>query len=91
MKLEIEIQELDKSNEPDWEAMGVKPKRAKPTYKYRRCLIDTLDIEYVKEYDDTHSIVKCVWMEESVVVLSGYDDIVIRINDIENANYEGDE
>lgn len=88
MKYEIEIRELDKTDEPDWEAMGVKPKKVKSSYKYRRCLIDTCDIEYLKEYDDSHSIIKCNWMEESVVIIGDYDTLAVRINDLENSNYE---
>lgn len=90
MKFEIQIQEVDKDSEPDWEAMGVPKPKGKRNYKFRRCMIDTYDLEYVKEYTDTQSILKCTWMEDSVIVVGGYDDLVIKINDIENA-YLSDE
>jgi hypothetical protein len=88
MKLEIQVREIDKSEEPDWEAMGVKPKNKKSSYKFRRWFIDTYDIEYVKEYDKDLSIMKCTWMEESVMVIGSYDDIVIKVNDLENSYFE---
>lgn len=87
-RLEIHIQEVNKSDEPDWEAMGVvKPKGAR-SFKYRRCLVDTQDIEYVKEYTKDQSILKCVWMEEGVIVKYNYDDLAIKINDLENSDSE---
>lgn len=88
MRLEINIQELDKDSEPNWDAMGIDKPKGKRNYKFRRCLIDTLDVEYVKEYTKEQSILKCTWMEEAVVIVGGYDDVVIKINDLENSNYE---
>jgi hypothetical protein len=88
MKLEIQVREIDKSEEPDWDAMGVRPKNRKSSYKFRRWFIDTYDIEYVKEYDKDLSIMKCTWMEESVMVIGAYDDIVIKVNDLENSYFE---
>lgn len=88
MKLEIQIQELDKESEPNWEGMGVDRPKGKRAYKFRRCMIDTYDIEYVKEYTEDKSILKCTWMEIEVVVLKNYDDLTIQINDLENSYLE---
>lgn len=88
MKLEIQIQELDKESEPNWEGMGVDRPKGKRAYKFRRCMIDTYDIEYVKEYTDDKSILKCTWMEVEVIVVGSYDDLTIKINDLENSYLE---
>lgn len=91
MRLEIQIQEIDKDSEPNWEAMGVDKPKSKRNYKFRRCLIHVGDLEYIKEYTKEQSILKCIWMEESVVVAGGYDDLVIKVNDLENSFYEGED
>lgn len=88
MRFEIQIQELDKENEPDWEGMGVPRPKGKRNYKYRRCWIDTYDLEYIKEYTEKQCILKCTWMEESVIVEGSYDTLTIKINDLENAELE---
>lgn len=91
MRFEIQIQELDKESEPDWEGMGVDRPKGKRNYKFRRCMVDTFDIQYVKEYTNDKSIIKCEWMEDAVIVLGNYDELCIKINDLENAELEEDE
>lgn len=86
MRWEIHIQELDKESEPNWEAMGVDKPKGNRKYKHRRCVIDTQDLEYLKEYSKNHSILKCTWMEEAVIVLGDYDSLQIKLNDLENSN-----
>lgn len=90
MRYELQLREFDKSEEPDWEGMGVDKPKGKRKYKYRRCWIDTYDLQYIKEYDNEHSIIKCDWMEEAVICLKNYDDLLIEINDLENAKMDED-
>lgn len=91
MKYEIQLREIDKAEEPDWEGMGVDRPKGKRKYKYRRCWLDTYDIEYIKEYDDTHSIIKLTWMEDAAICLKGYDELCLEINDLENARLGEDD
>jgi hypothetical protein len=88
MRWEIHIQELDKESEPNWESMGVDRPKGKRIYKYRRCIIDTQDLEFLKEYSKEQSILKCTWMEEAVIIKGEYDALAITLNDLENEEEE---
>ena len=70
----------------DWEGMGLKPPKGKEVWKRR--LIDTIDIEFVDEYTKDLSLLKCTYMESPCVVKGNYDEICIKINDLENAEYQ---
>jgi hypothetical protein len=82
MRWEVEIQRRKSDNTYDWEGMGMKPPKGE--VYYRRCLIDTLDIELIEELNKEFSLLKCTWMESAVVVKGGYNDLTLALHVIED-------
>ncbi len=93
MELRIELYEKYCSNSDEeieqYEAMGL---ALKPTYRYRRINPLISDILYIREVehikDETVVVFKSLVKGQqghSIIVLGGYDDIWIKINDLENS------
>lgn len=89
MRMEIQVQRTKSNSDYDWEAMGIKPPKGETFF--RRLTIDTYDLEFIEEYNKKLTLLKCAWMESAVLVAGYYDDLLIQINDLENAHLEDEE
>ncbi len=89
----IELYEKYCSNSEEevnqYEAMGIE---LKPTYRYRRINPLISDILYIREIEHTKDEAIVVFKSlvkgqqgHSIIVLGSYDDIWIRLNDLENS------
>jgi hypothetical protein len=99
MEQRIELYEKYVSNSDEeidqYEAMGL---TLKPTYNYRRIYPLVSDICYIREIEDNkqETIVVFKSMIEhkeghSIIVLGNYDELCIKLNDLENSILEDDE
>ena len=95
----IELYEKYCSNSDEeieqYEAMGL---TLKPTYRYRRIYPFVSDILYPRAIEGNNQEVIVVFKSmiegkegHSVIVLGNYDELCIRLNDLENSTLEDDE
>lgn len=96
MSQRIELYEKYVSNSDEeieqYESMGIE---LKPTYRYRRINPLISDIAYPREIEGNKEETIIVFKGlvkgvegHSIIVLGGYDDICITLNDIENNKIE---
>lgn len=99
MDTRIELYEKYCSNSDEeieqYEQMGL---TLKPTYSYRRIFPLLSDICYIREINGNKQELIVVFKSlvegregHSIIVLGNYDELCIRLNDLENSTLEDDE